>query len=280
METQLPNIKALVKACHQQGCEYSFIDDNKNAMAVSIAGKTHYFVKSSTPLNKESEIAIVRDKEFTHRLLKLHIRMPETVGYFTPYPNADSYKKYAVFESVADISRDVVKQFSFPVVVKMNSGSKGRNVSLCRDEGEVVKALQAVFNRKSADWDYVAIVQEYVVTRKEYRVIMLDGEVVLLYQKVPLFFSKDEKRQKRKELSEGAYSVDIDFLQRVQDFLQPVFSVLPMCLAGCDLVEDTNGSLHFIELNSSPQFSGFISRYGDDEIVAMYVKIVELCKKI
>src|SRR5690606_31402181 len=78
---------------------------------------------------------------------------------------------------------EVKLNFAFPLIIKMNSGSVGKNVYLCQNELDLKKAVEKIFNHFDKDHDYLLLAQEYVRIAKEYRVIVRKGRVALAYLK-------------------------------------------------------------------------------------------------
>jgi D-alanine-D-alanine ligase-like ATP-grasp enzyme len=72
------------------------------------------------------------------------------------------------------------KRLGFPLIVKPNSGSQGRDVRLVHNEREFYRGLRAVFKH-----DRVGLVQR-AVYGKEYRVVVLDKEIISAYQRIAL----------------------------------------------------------------------------------------------
>ncbi|HYF29231.1 MAG TPA: alpha-L-glutamate ligase [Candidatus Paceibacterota bacterium] len=274
-----PNTRCVRKACDALGILYKTHDAYGNFVAVGL-DPIKYFVNASAPFNNGAIDKICRDKAFSYRLLKDAVRTPRTKGYFDPYPEDPQYQGYVVEQSYEAIADAIVQEFSLPVIVKMNSGLKGRNVYLCEDRSEVLAAIETIFNHKLPSSDYVALAQEYVPPTREYRTVVFKGEVVLVYEKdlsdatftgnlSPFHY-------------EGARAVPVEdavVTGRIQGAVDGIFPVLDLEFGGIDLIEDEAGELHVIELNTHPGFSYFVRDNGDQALVAMYEYILRQLRR-
>ena len=161
------------------------------------------------------------------------------------------------------------------MIVKMNSGSHGTHVFLCKTKEEVETAIAAIFQKNSSDYDYIALAEDYIESSAEYRVICFDGQVVLAYLK------DNSNAVFTGNLSplhwEGAKAVlisDTTLVATLTRFLAPSFKAFPIHFGGFDVIEDKQGNLHLLEVNSRPDFSIFIRGNGDEPVTLMYEKIL------
>lgn len=74
----------------------------------------------------------------------------------------------------------MLKRWACPVIVKPNSGSQGRGVTLVHNKREFYRAMRTVF-----EIDRVALVQQ-PVHGKDYRIVVLDERVISAYERIPL----------------------------------------------------------------------------------------------
>jgi len=269
----LTNIRLLTEACQKLNIRYEILHPNSNIVKVGLK-EDYFFVNYSTPLLSQSMAQIIKDKEYTYQLLKDTIKQPQTRGFLYPLVE-DKYKQYLNETSIDAIEAEILDSFSLPVIVKKNRGSSGRNVFCCRDKETVRSALETIFNPNDRAWDYVAIAQEYINIQKEYRAICLDGDLILLY----------EKNIDRAEFSgnlsplhwqgaEAKYVGDRNLMAAVEQFLQPIFGVLPIKYAGFDVALDKKGTFWLIEINSHPNYSIFIRDNDEQLAVEVFEKIL------
>ncbi len=77
------------------------------------------------------------------------------------------------------------EKIGYPVIVKPNSKTQGREVWLVFGNGELRRALFRIFKI-----DRVALVEKYLPGR-DYRIVVLDSEVISAYERVPLSVTGD-----------------------------------------------------------------------------------------
>ncbi len=157
-----------------------------------------------------------------------------------------------------------------PVVVKSNSGSCGVNVFLCDHLDQIKLSLTKIFNINHENFDYVALVQEYIDIIQEYRAIVFNNKLMLLYEK------NKAEAQFIGNLSplhwEGAKAIQITdqkIIAEIEKFIEPIFFKLPIPYAGLDIAIDRDQKYWLIEINSHPSYKYFILNNPQQIIVDM-----------
>lgn len=249
-----PNLEALRQACEELGIVYEV--PAENPIIVKVKGK--YFIHCTTPLNSASVSKIFKDKSLTHMVLKDVVNQPKTMQFVDPEVSQE-YSDYVEYNSIDAITTKIMKDFVLPVVIKMNSGERRRNLHFCSNKKSLENAIQCIFNKNSRDYDYIALVQEMISYRKEYRVIVLNGKIELVYEK--------------KSFKENN---DLQLQDRLQSFINPMFSTLDFEYGGLDIAELDDGSFVLFEANTASRFAPYIKKNGYEKIVSIYKKILEL----
>jgi glutathione synthase/RimK-type ligase-like ATP-grasp enzyme len=276
-EKMLAIMNCVVQACENLKIPYTFLDENQNLVRVDFK-KPYYFINFTSPFGRHDIVRICRDKEFTYRIVKDVIRTPQTTGYLDPLCRED-HRKYAKFKTNAEIAEAIQGEYSLPVIVKRNQGTRGRNVFLCRTPAEIPAALEQIFNPNTKMYDYVAIAQEYVPIYREFRVILFYGEILLIYQKKtegatftgnlsPLHW----------ENSRAEMITEPSLIQNIHDFVTPLNNVLELQFSGLDVVQDHAGNWWLIEINSQPDFELFIRDNGEAPVIEIYKKMLTRLK--
>ena len=269
----IANIRCLTKACQELGVPYSYHDKNHNFIEIDI-GRPYYFANGATPLNDEAVSKICHDKEFTHQLLQSTIRMPATAGFIDPECDP-RYQHYVKQHSYPEIISEIKKEFSFPIIVKMNSGSFGVNVFRCENEDETLSAIKTIYNKASSHYDYIALAQKHVSIKREFRVIILDQKIILVYEKD---FSgahfTGNLSPFYQENSRAVLISDSKLIKKLQKFIMPLFTRLNVRFAGLDIVIDEKNDIYLLELNSRPGFEYFVRDNGEELLVPVYKKII------
>lgn len=268
------HISAVKKAAAQLNLKVNAIDKDELFIEVTDGKKSEYFIQQVPPLNTVIVKRICKDKEYTYELLKNVVKMPKTKGYLDPKIQ-ENYFKYVHFKSSKDLVLDIEKNFSYPIIVKRNSGSQGRNVFLCKNNSEAKKAIHKIFQKEYLNYDYSLIAQEKINIKQEFRVLILNTKVELVYLKdnsgadfegnlSPLHW-KDSK---------AVIMRDQDLISRLQNFINPIFTKLNLQYGGLDIAIDHEDEMWLIEANSHPFFEYFIKDNGDAEIVKLYEKML------
>ena len=139
-------------------------------------GRRRYFRYSTLDLNPSGSCEISKDKDYATFFMK-RLGYPTVSGktFFS-----DKWAETIGSRQNSDAAYSYAQRIGFPVIVKPNSGSQGKDVAKAYNKRELYRALRAIFA-----WDKVALVQR-VVYGKDYRIVVLDNKVISAYQRVPL----------------------------------------------------------------------------------------------
>lgn len=269
-------IISLIKACEHIGLTHHFIDAEKNLVQVTFPWGVEYFQINKTPFNREVVMGLFRDKKHTYDLLHAHINMPKTRS-FLDFDVPMEYRHYCNHHSIPEIVDAMTSEFQFPVIVKCNSGALGIGVYLCQDQQQASHAFQEIFNKQSKDYDYLALAQQFVPTQLEYRLVCAFGEPLLAYQRGNTS-GFNARYWDKEEIATLVTNPEI--LQRLQDFVKPIFKQLEIGFVGCDIILSEENELFLIELNSSPKFNNFIKNNDESHVVEMYIQALQRFIKI
>ncbi|MBP6257266.1 hypothetical protein KA405_06340 [Patescibacteria group bacterium] len=102
--------------------------------------------------------------------------MPHTQWVYDPDGSSDKKKSYQ------ELINDIEESFSYPVIVKMNKGTMGKHIYKCNTSSEVETALRSVFTRDK-NYDFMALVQDYISIETEYRVVVYNNIISFVYHK-------------------------------------------------------------------------------------------------
>lgn len=242
-----------------------------------MSGISQYFIATFLPLNNEIVVHISQDKGLTHDLLHEQVRMPKTLTFVDPNAN-DIYQPYVKHISNQEILEEIEHTFSYPLIIKKNSGSQGDNVFLCRNQSELIQAITQVFSKDTPMYDHVLLAQEAIQIEREFRVTVLDGEICLVYEKdisqasftgnlSPLHW---DQAQARLILE----SDDFELWQHLREFIAPLFEHLNLEYGGLDICLDSAGNLVLFEINSHPAYNHLVASAGEEVLVNLYKKII------
>ncbi|HET8575182.1 MAG TPA: cyanophycin synthetase [Candidatus Paceibacterota bacterium] len=148
-------------------------------------GKVSYFKFNTLDLNPVGASEIAKDKDFANLFM-------EKLGY-SIVPGSKTFFSNEWADAIGSADRRIddaylyAKSIGFPLVIKPNSGSQGRDVLIVQNKREFYRGLRVIFKS-----DRIALVQK-PVSGKEYRIVVLDEEMVLAHERLPLSVVGDGK---------------------------------------------------------------------------------------
>lgn len=248
-------------------------------MEIRFGSHRHLVVNNVLGLNSDSQQRIMRDKHITYRLLHEVVAMPKTEAFIDPDPKGP-FARFSLHETVDEIIREAEKQFTYPIIVKRNSGTMMRNVFLVRNTKQCVKALTRIYSKKQTEYDHVALVQPYIDAVGEYRVVAVCGRVRLVYGKRRSATRADLNKSQvdgwNNQFGRKVVTNQME-LDRFQSLTDQIYTRFKAAYMGIDVVEDRVGQLWVIELNGDPLYSGFIA---DNDPAVLHPLFEEIVKKL
>ena len=148
-------------------------------------GKHSYFRYNTLDLNPVGAADIAKDKDYANFFM-------EKLGY-PVIPNSKTFFSTEWAQRIHAKNRDIdaayahATRIGFPVVVKPNSGSQGRDVAFVHNKREFYRAARAVFKS-----DRIMIVEQ-PVPGNDYRLVVLDNQIISAYTRIPLAVVGDGK---------------------------------------------------------------------------------------
>jgi glutathione synthase/RimK-type ligase-like ATP-grasp enzyme len=265
------NIRCLIQACTQNDIAFRVLDDNGHVVQVDI-GTGLIFRHNVTPFNTESVAKICLDKSQTYALLHQHVHMPKTLSFLDINVQPE-YQDYLQDTSLADIISRIEKTLSYPVVIKMNRGSIGKQVYLCHDSTAIMTSLQTIFDKTVDPYDYLALAQERISLGQEFRAVFFRQQLLLCYERAANTTNFGARHWEQ----HSAYArkvTETNLLKEIAQCMQPVWETLGINYVGVDLIKDNNDRWYLLEMNSGPTYDHYIQFYGQDDIVALYAHIL------
>ncbi len=239
-----PNILFLKKVLTEEKITYTTIPDFPDALIL----RNQLFIRATTPFNSEAVSVLCRDKSAIHALCEGRVPMPKTRSFLDPqgkYPELVQNKTIpAILTAVSD--------FIYPRIIKMNSGEQGKNVFIVHDETESRAALERIFEKSSRNYDYMALIQEYIEPKRELRAAIAGGKFVFAYDR------------ESKELIEN------ELEEKLESLSKTVLEHLDLSWGALDFIEDGVGDIYLLEANTKPNFEGFISYDKKDTLKGLY----------
>jgi len=147
---------------------------------------------------------------------------------------------------------EAVERFSYPVVVKPNSATRGVGVATAGDLDSllgVVDYLDLVHDyRATGDKSY--LIQEFLPDARDYRAMVVDGAYVGAVERELPPDAVEEGRWKH-NVHRGAEATGVDLPDRARELAERAAAVLGIDYLGVDLLE-TDGRLVVNETNARP----------------------------
>jgi len=263
----------IAKACKELNINYSYVTKNKTVLAIHLPKKDHFIINSNFGLISSTKAHLCLDKAYQNELLNTVINIPATTSYLDPY---SKYQEFAKFKTHQEIINNIEKKFTYPIIIKKNTGTEGENVFLCKDKETLTSAIETIFNKQNYLYDHVLIAQNRIKIKKEYRAVFYKHKLELLYKKdinhatftgnlSPLHY-------------EGSKAVEIndELLQnKITNFVSPTFSKLDLTYAGFDIAEDESGKLWLIEINSIPGFAHYLKNNKPDKLLSLFKQVLK-----
>ncbi|PCJ97503.1 MAG: hypothetical protein COA45_09550 [Zetaproteobacteria bacterium] len=221
-------------------------------ITIEFAKKSHSFSFGNTPFNSENANSFINDKwalyESTHDAF--------------PFPYTEAIEKESV-QKHDDIQQNILRQisddqhpFTFPLILKPNSGSLSRNVFLVHDDNALLEAIKTI--RTESDQGGKLLVQQYIgspdTPDREIRALCLDGECMITYERVT---SQNIPADKITNPSlwpdvQRIGVLDPQILEQINKIAQYLHEHHDVNYVGLDLKCTQDGKIWLIEGNSSP----------------------------
>ena len=187
----LPKAVALVaRACERMGLELEILDPEYNYLfEVRGPGFVKILLGGISPLNDKVASRLASDKYYTGLILaRAGYRVPQSERCLAPghFANPSYQLRAGVGPGLAFADR-----LGYPVIVKPNRASKGREVTEVDSPDELCRAMARIFA-----FDAVALVQGIVPT-PDVRLDFVDGEYLMGYERMPLAVVGDGARDVR-----------------------------------------------------------------------------------
>ncbi len=186
-------------------------------------------------VNSPRALEMCDDKMITHIMLANHgIKMPITI----PAP--------LCFHDNGDRSfLNLIKEkLSFPLIVKENYGSLGKQVYLINNEEELKESYERLIHVNH-------LYQEFISSSKgkDYRIIVIGGKVVA-------YMKRENKHSYLSNLASGGTSSVVELPKEYLDMAIKASEILGLDYCGVDILEGKNGEPILSEVNSNAFFEG------------------------
>ncbi len=264
------HIQVLIEVCRQRSIPFQLNVQSGNSIAIQLNHQFYHFINWSTPLNSHAVAELCLDKGFFYESFHNQLITPETKMILDPQCNA-LYRDYVKNESLEQIVDEIEQDFQYPMIVKRHRGFGGRGVFKVQQRSALLSAIQGLFDKQSALYDYIVLVQQYINACKEYRAVFVDSQLVFAYEK------NCQMAEFKGNLSpmhwQGAKAVLVEnpaLLNTMQKMTPQLFKQLNIPYCGLDFISDQSAKMWMVEANCSPAFNFFMRDNGVEKIHGLY----------
>ena len=208
-------------------------------------------------LNSSNSTTLAKDKFLSGQLLTFNgISFPKTINVKFPIHNIHEYAK------------EVTAEIGFPCIIKVNTGSFGHGVHLCRLEEEFYSLIQLI---QTIAPTCQIIIQKFISTKigSDLRVWVIGGKVIGAMQRIAA------QGDFRANISNGGIGEKYEINEKIEQISINSALALNLDFAGVDLLFDGD-DFTVCEVNSSPGFAGF-EKYCDENVARKIAEHVIQC---
>ena len=191
--------------------------------------------------NNINAIELCDDKMITHiSLANKGIKMPKTLSSTLCYHD----------DGNRDLMKSISDQLSFPLIIKENYGSLGKQVYLVTDYSELIQIENKLIHVPH-------IFQEFIEPSKgkDYRIIVIGHKVVASMK-------RENKHSYLSNLASGGTAQKVDLPKDYLDMAIKASEILGLDYCGVDILEGSNKEPILSEVNSNAFFEGIEKATG------------------
>lgn len=202
--------------------------------------------------NKTEAICKCDDKMLTHICLSnAGIKMPTSISSTLCYRD----------DGNRDYLKDVEKKLGFPLIVKENYGSLGKQVYLVNNSAELRQIEDKLIHVPH-------IFQEFIASSKG-----LDYRIIVIGHKVVAYMKRENKHSYLSNLATGGTASVVELPQEYLDVAIKASEILDLDYCGVDILQGPNGEPILSEVNSNAFFEGIEKTTGIN-VAGAYAKYV------
>jgi gamma-F420-2:alpha-L-glutamate ligase len=161
----------------------------------------------------------------------------------------------------------ICKTFTFPVILKVGSGSQGKGVMMIQNEDN----MKDIFDM--LDKSNPLLVQEFIKNSsgRDVRVIVVGGKVVSAMMRVA-------NKGFKSNFHQGGYVQPVEINEEIEQVAVKAAQIVGLQIAGVDLLLGENGYI-ICEINASPGFEGFELATGINTAKSMLTYVLSVAQQ-
>ncbi len=209
-------------------------------------------VKTGCMLNEHTEelLKTLKDVEIINDIDL--IKKSSNKFLMANFCSKNKIKHIKTLKLVANIkeTKIIIKNFSFPLIIKPKVGSLGTGIYKVNNKKELFN-IMASFNLLDNNYQY--LIQEYIKEAKEdYRIMVLGGKIKYVLKR------KAKKEEFRSNYNLGSDICLIKENEIIKDIVHNIYNKIPLNIMGIDLIKKEDEYI-LCEINSNPGFKGYDS---------------------
>lgn len=265
------SLACLAKACANLDVRIEPASEDGNLVRIRPPGRGPvYFLRNRHPFNDYVAARLAEDKAYQYELFaRAGLPVPETLVAFNPFAD-ERFSRYRTHASVDAVVEDVERRFSYPVVVKRNTGSLAQGVFLEGDRSDLKKRLRTLFEN-SGFLDNLMLIQAHV-SGPEYRIVAARDELLLAYEKV----SESPCRDLNPLHGPTGIAKPVDaaeLIDALSRLTATVSGVIELGFYAIDVIRSSAG-FQVIEINPNPMCYFYNLHNGRSDFVGIYEKLI------
>lgn len=191
--------------------------------------------------NSSRAISLCDDKMLTHITLSDRgIKMPTTISSslcFTDNGNREYLK-------------DISKKLGFPLIIKENHGSLGKQVYLINNEKELIDKENELIHTPH-------LFQKFIESSRG-----IDFRIIVINHKVVAYMKRENKHSYLSNLASGGTASKVSLPKEFLDLAIKASKILKLDYCGVDILLGQNGEPILSEVNSNAFFKGIEETTG------------------
>ncbi len=205
-------------------------------------GRYFYFKNTSLDINAHGASELAKDKGYTRYFMeRLRYKIPRGQNFFSDHwcevnhssDNKETALKYA-------------DSLGYPLIVKPNSGSKGRDVYMVGGAADLPTILDRLFEKNN-----IILIEEFI-SGDDHRLVVLGDECLIAYKRMPLTVVGDGAttllqlfEKKKIEEQEAGRKIAIEASDsrmnfRLENFYKKDWSYIPGAGESIQLLDNAN----------------------------------------
>jgi hypothetical protein len=178
--------------------------------------------------------------------------LPETLFF----PN----KNYTQIE-ISAITNEVIANLHFPLILKKNNSSFGRNVHLVQNESELTSLIQTYFTNSQDR--FFLLFQEFIAGT-EYRVVTNKTVPQIVYAKKPRF-----------QANPTSQLAEADLKTLFASPVKTLYTATNLTFSGCDFILTPDQKVYLLEQNYFPCCHSYLKSHSSDAFIQLYQELLE-----